>query len=66
MNLSEYAAQDALGLAALIARREVTAAEVRDAALAAFAALAPRSTRWSSTGTTSRRLPPGRCTACRS
>ncbi|CAN7556072.1 amidase [Aquipseudomonas alcaligenes] len=41
MNLSEYAAQDALGLAALIARREVTAAEVRDAALAAFAALNP-------------------------
>ena len=38
---SEYAALDGLALAALIARGEVTAQEVKDAALSAIAAVNP-------------------------
>ena len=42
MNQSDYLAQDAVGLADLIARREVSAAEVLDAALARTAAVNPK------------------------
>lgn len=41
MRLDEYAAQDGTGLAALIARREVSAREVAEAALAAMDAINP-------------------------
>ncbi len=41
MNQDEYQAQDALGLAALVAAREVTAGEVLEAALARMAAVNP-------------------------
>jgi amidase len=39
MRISDYAEHDALGLAALIARKEVSPAEVKQAALGAIAAL---------------------------
>lgn len=42
MKPSEYAAYDAIGLAQLIARREVTAAEVRTAAIAAIEVVNPK------------------------
>ena len=42
MNLSEYARYDAVGLADLIARKEVTAAEVQDAACRAIGEVNPR------------------------
>ena len=42
MNLSEYAAHDAVGLASLIARREVDESEVRDAAVRAMQAVNPQ------------------------
>jgi amidase len=42
MELAEYAAQDAVGLAALIRSGEVTAAEVEDAARRAIAAVDPQ------------------------
>jgi len=41
MNLAEYAAHDALGLAALVARKEVTPAELARTALEAITALNP-------------------------
>ncbi len=41
MRLSEYAALDGLGLAELIARREVTAAEVKEAAIRAISVADP-------------------------
>jgi len=41
MRISDYAAHDALGLAALIARKEVSPAEVKQAALGAIEALNP-------------------------
>ena len=42
MNQSEYLAEDAVGLAGLIARREVSAAEVLEAALERTQAVNPR------------------------
>jgi amidase len=42
MNASDYMAQDAVGLAGLIARREVSAREVMEAALARLEAVNPR------------------------
>ncbi|MBI5503640.1 MAG: amidase [Deltaproteobacteria bacterium] len=42
MKVSEYAKYDALGLAELIAKREVTAAEVMEAAIAAIEELNPK------------------------
>ncbi|HUB85475.1 MAG TPA: amidase [Rhizomicrobium sp.] len=41
MNVSDYMAQDAVGLAGLIARREVSASEVLDAAMARLNAVNP-------------------------
>lgn len=42
MKLSEYVRYDALGLAALVAKRDVSAAELQAAALAAIDAVNPR------------------------
>jgi amidase len=41
MNLAEYAAYDALGLAALVAKEEVTPTELAKTALEAIAAMNP-------------------------
>ncbi|WP_309475567.1 hypothetical protein [Pseudomonas sp. B21-035] len=67
MKVSEYVQFDAIGLAELIARRQVSAVEVQAAAQQAIANVEPGSMRWLNIGRTNlcQALLKVRCMACR-